>query len=66
MPMRHDDKKDSFNNKIFIFSYFTGVYSMGFRSPSKIQEIALPSLLANPPSKLNLFSEYNFQNNLLY
>ena len=27
---------------------------MGFQSPSKIQEIALPNLLSNPPSKFDL------------
>jgi len=29
-----------------------GVYSMGFKRPSKIQETALPTLLANPPQNL--------------
>lgn len=29
-----------------------GVYSMGFNAPSKIQETALPTLLANPPQNL--------------
>ncbi|CAF5154226.1 unnamed protein product, partial [Rotaria sp. Silwood1] len=29
-----------------------GVYSMGFQAPSKIQEIALPHLLNNPPKNI--------------
>jgi len=29
-----------------------GVYGMGFKRPSKIQETALPTLLANPPQNL--------------
>ncbi|XP_071451200.1 DEAD-box helicase Dbp80-like [Hetaerina americana] len=29
-----------------------GVYSMGFNSPSKIQETALPTLLADPPQNM--------------
>ncbi|EFA03913.1 DEAD-box helicase Dbp80 [Tribolium castaneum] len=29
-----------------------GVYDMGFNAPSKIQETALPTLLANPPQNL--------------
>ena len=29
-----------------------GVYSMGFNAPSKIQETALPTLLANPPQNM--------------
>jgi len=29
-----------------------GIYSMGFNKPSKIQEIALPKLLANPPRNM--------------
>lgn len=32
---------------------------MGFQSPSKIQAIALPNLLGNPPRKSNLSSKYN-------
>lgn len=29
-----------------------GVYEMGFNAPSKIQETALPTLLADPPQNL--------------
>lgn len=29
-----------------------GIYSLGFNAPSKIQETALPTLLANPPQNL--------------
>lgn len=29
-----------------------GVYEMGFNGPSKIQETALPTLLADPPQNL--------------
>ena len=29
-----------------------GVYAMGFSSPSKIQETALPTLLADPPQNM--------------
>ena len=29
-----------------------GVYAMGFNAPSKIQETALPTLLADPPQNL--------------
>jgi ATP-dependent RNA helicase DDX19/DBP5 len=47
-------------------SYFTGMYNMGFRSPSKIQADALPHLLGNPPSKLNLFLIFNDLSNLLH
>jgi ATP-dependent RNA helicase DDX19/DBP5 len=36
---------------------------MAFQYPSKIQAIALPSLLDNPPSRLKLFSKYNYLNN---
>lgn len=40
--------------KVFYLSFFRdelllkGVYEMGFNAPSKIQEAALPTLLANP------------------
>jgi hypothetical protein len=37
---------------------------MGFTAPSKIQEIALPNLLGNPPSKLNFSSKNSCLNNL--
>lgn len=29
-----------------------GIYEMGFNAPSKIQETALPTLLADPPQHL--------------
>ena len=29
-----------------------GVYAMGFNAPSKIQETALPTLLADPPQNM--------------
>lgn len=29
-----------------------GIYAMGFNAPSKIQETALPTLLADPPQNL--------------
>jgi superfamily II DNA/RNA helicase len=42
-------------DELFLFSYFyshpnllKGVYEMGYNAPSKIQETALPLLLANP------------------
>jgi ATP-dependent RNA helicase DDX19/DBP5 len=34
-----------------------GVYDMGFNAPSKIQETALPALLANPPQNLIVQSQ---------
>ncbi|CAH1368100.1 unnamed protein product, partial [Tenebrio molitor] len=34
-----------------------GVYNMGFNAPSKIQETALPALLANPPQNLIVQSQ---------
>jgi superfamily II DNA/RNA helicase len=37
--------------KIFLFrqpQLLKGVYAMGFNAPSKIQETALPALLADP------------------
>ncbi len=33
-------------------SLLKGIYAMGFQKPSKIQETALPMLLANPPKNL--------------
>lgn len=35
-----------------------GVYGMGFNAPSKIQETALPALLAEPPQ--NMIGNYNY------
>ena len=32
--------------------YPQGVYAMGFNAPSKIQETALPTLLADPPQNM--------------
>ena len=34
------------------YSVFSGVYGMGFNAPSKIQETALPTLLADPPQNM--------------
>nr|XP_019010528.1 ATP-dependent RNA helicase DBP5 [Kwoniella pini CBS 10737]OCF49309.1 ATP-dependent RNA helicase DBP5 [Kwoniella pini CBS 10737] len=33
-------------------SLMKGIYSVGFKKPSKIQEVALPLLLSNPPKNL--------------
>ncbi len=33
---------------------------MGFQTPSKIQEIALPNLINNPPSMFNLSAKYYY------
>ena len=33
--------------------YLQGVYALGFNNPSKIQETALPTLLADPPQVIN-------------
>lgn len=46
--------------------HLSGIYKMGFESPSKIQAIALPTLLGDPSSRLNLFSKYNYLNNFLF
>jgi len=43
--------KHYFNMSYFFFSHenlLKGVYEMGYNAPSKIQETALPLLLANP------------------
>ena len=32
--------------------FVLGVYGMGFNAPSKIQETALPTLLADPPQNM--------------
>ena len=34
------------------YSALSGVYGMGFNAPSKIQETALPTLLADPPQNM--------------
>ena len=49
-PCRNGDKKKQgakFQSRLFLFD--AGVYAMGFNHPSKIQETAIPSLLADPP-----------------
>lgn len=47
----------SFKTFHFILLYCKGIYNMDFRSPSKIQAIALPNLLSNPRSKFNKSSK---------
>ncbi|XP_066255131.1 DEAD-box helicase Dbp80 isoform X1 [Euwallacea similis] len=54
---RKDPKSPLFSVKSFDAlnlkpSLLKGVYDMGFNSPSKIQEAALPALLADPPQNL--------------
>ncbi|KAL7631315.1 UNVERIFIED_CONTAM: hypothetical protein RMT77_018383 [Armadillidium vulgare] len=55
--LRQDPKSPLYSVKTFEAlnlrkELLNGIYSLGFKLPSKIQETALPTLLANPPKNL--------------
>ena len=54
MELNFEVLYQAFPSNLFygIYDHFQGVYAMGFSAPSKIQETALPTLLADPPQNM--------------